>query len=124
MPDPRHELGQSGERAAEKLLRGRGLKTLARRFSTPAGELDLVMQDGQTIVFVEVKTQRDAIWQDPEQRVDATKQRRLIRAAKWYVVANHLEERPLRFDVVTVIQAPPAADRIEHFADAFAPRRW
>lgn len=124
MSDPRHDLGRSGEQAAEHFLHGLGFKTLARRFNTPAGELDLVMRDGQTIVFVEVKTQKDTAWLDPQERVDSHKQTRLVRAAKWYVVRHRLEDRPLRFDVLAVVLAPGAGPRCTHFADAFAPDNW
>ena len=64
--DARIELGRVGERLAEQLLHKHGLKTVARRFTTPVGELDLVMRDGDTVVFVEVKTRRDRDLADPQ----------------------------------------------------------
>ena len=120
------ELGHKGERLAERFLKKRGYRLLARRFSTPAGELDLVMRAGDTLVFVEVKTQSDRAFGDPEQRVTLTKQRRLARAAKWFLTQKRYtkSEPPCRFDVVSVI-VPEAGDpEIEHFPDAFVPQRW
>lgn len=124
MSDPRHDLGRRGEQAAEHFLHGLGFKTLARRFNTPSGELDLVMLDGSTIVFVEVKTQKDTTWLDPQDRVTGHKQARLFRAAKWYIVRHRLDDRPLRFDVVAVVMSPEDEPRITHIADAFAPENW
>ena len=69
MCDARKELGLQGERLAEAFLRKRGLKSLARRFSTPVGEIDLVMRAAEAVVFVEVKTLRDRMFKDPEDQV-------------------------------------------------------
>ena len=122
MGDPRHELGQEGERLAEKYLRRRHLKTVTRHFSTPTGELDLVMRDGDTVVFVEVKTRRDRKYADPEDSVNRAKRSRMARAARWFIHLRRWEDRPCRFDVVTVILAEGAEPEIVHFPDCFTPR--
>lgn len=120
--DPRHELGRLGERAAEQHLRKRGLKTVARDYRVPIGELDLVMRDGETVVFVEVKTRRDCKYAEPIDAVTGRKRARMTRAARWFIHEKRWEARPCRFDVVTVIlPAPDATPTIEHFADAFGP---
>jgi putative endonuclease len=119
--DPRHDLGQTGERLAEVFLRARGYRTLTRHFVTPVGELDLVMLDRDTVVFVEVKARRDRAFADPEDAVGSQKQRCLTRAAKWFLQQRGLGDRPCRFDVVTVIVAPPAVPEICHYPDAFPP---
>lgn len=124
VPDPRHQLGLQGELLAEKHLKRLKMKTLARRFLCPVGELDLVMRDGKTIVFVEVKTQTEDEWIDPEQRVTPTKQRRLVRAAAWLVNRRGWTDAPLRFDVVTVVQRRDGTSDITHIPDAFVPKRW
>ncbi|MBI5862956.1 MAG: YraN family protein [Planctomycetes bacterium] len=59
MATSRDDLGLRGEKLAEKELRRRGLKIVARRYRVPGGELDLICTDKQTVVFVEVKTQSD-----------------------------------------------------------------
>ena len=117
-------LGQLGEAHAERYLAGRGLRRIARRFRTPAGEIDLVMRDGATIVFVEVKTQTDDRLGDPHERVTRPKQKRLIRAARWFLNQKGWHDAACRFDVVAVIAPPGAAPRVEHFRDAFMPNRW
>ncbi len=119
--DPRHALGRAGEELAAKWLRGHGLKLIARSFSTPVGELDLVCRDGQTLVFVEVKTRRDRVHADPEDAVGGRKQRRGLRAARWYLHEQGWEDRPCRFDVVTVILPAEGEPEIKHIPDAFTP---
>lgn len=118
--DPRHALGLEGERLAERWLRKRGLKTIARRFSTPIGELDLVMRQGQTVVFVEVKTRGDDKQENPVDAVTRRKQARVARAAKWFLKSKRWEERPCRFDVVTIVYKDGAQPQVEHIED-FAP---
>ncbi len=113
--------GLEGERLAEQHLRRGGLKVLARRFGTPAGELDLVCAAGKTIVFVEVKTRSGAFAGAPHEAVTAEKQRKLGVAARWFLRRRGLEDRPCRFDVVSVILADGQAPRIQHFEDAFQP---
>ncbi len=117
-------LGLEGERLAEQFLRRSGFKLRVRRFRTPGGELDLVMMDGATLVFVEVKTQTGTEHLDPHERVSTEKRRRLIRAARWYVTQHRLSGRPCRFDVVSVVHSETGPPRIEHFRDAFAPENW
>ena len=119
--DPRHQLGRRGERLAEKYLKKHGLKTVARHYSTPVGELDLVMRDGDTVVFAEVKTRRDRKWADPQDAVGYNKQRCLTRAAQWFIHRKGWDDRPCRFDMIAVILPPDGEPDIEHFPDAFPP---
>jgi putative endonuclease len=121
--DTRSELGLQGERLAERFLKQRGLKTLARRYSTPVGELDLVMRAAETIVFVEVKTQRDRAFKDPQEQVTPAKRRRLLKAARWYLNHKHCEDQPCRFDILAVVLPEDGEAEIEHFPDAFTPAR-
>ncbi len=119
--DHRQELGQRGERLAERFLRRAGLKTIVRHFGTPVGELDLVMREGEALVFVEVKTRQDRTYADPQDAVGREKQRRLARAARWFIHHRRWEERPCRFDVVAVTLRPGQPPQIEHLRDAFLP---
>jgi len=118
---PEKTLGQRGEAAAARFLRRRGYKTLARSEHLGPGEIDLVMLDRRTIVFVEVKTRRSADWGHPSEAVDRHKQRKLTLLAQAFLKRHGLLECPARFDVVAVIW--PAGKRrpsaIEHIANAF-----
>ena len=117
--DARHALGLRGEEVAEAHLASLGYKTMDRRYSGPMGELDLVMRDGAAIVFVEVKTLSSEKVSEPQERVTRDKQRKLIRAAKTYLLDKRLTKQPCRFDVVAVTNAANAPPKIRHYRDAF-----
>ena len=93
--------GRRAERHAERLLRLRGCKVLARNYKRRAGEIDLVLLDGERLVFVEVRYRGPGAWVSPLASVDAAKQRRLTRTAQLYL-ADHPEHRfrEVRFDIV------------------------
>lgn len=95
------EIGQAGERAAERYLRRRGYVILERNFRSAGGEVDLVALHRDEVVFVEVKT-RAAQGDEPVEAVDARKRGRILRAARSYVARRRLEDRYLRFDIVAV----------------------
>jgi putative endonuclease len=117
MPKP---LGYVGERAAEKFLKRKGYKIVARGLLLRGGELDLVAVDGRTVVFVEVKTRRTSQFGPPAEAVTGRKQWHLTRAALFYLKRHGLLEYESRFDVVAVFW-PREAKRptIEHFQNAF-----
>lgn len=120
--DPRHQLGRAGERLAEQFLTKRGLKVVVRNHSTPVGEIDLIMRDGPTLVFVEVKTRRDRDLADPEDAVRPDKQRHMAKTARWFIHTRGWDNRPCRFDIVAVTLPENGLPEIEHFPDAFIPR--
>jgi len=123
---PKKTFGQRGEAAAARFLRRRGYKILARGDRLGPGELDLVMLDRKTIVFVEVKTRASDQAGDPAEAVDQEKQRRLTRAAVTFLKRHGLLECPARFDVVAVTwPANVRRPRIEHIVNAFdAAGKW
>ncbi len=117
---PRKTLGQRGEDAAARYLRRRGYKILARGDRSGPGELDLVMLDHGTIVFIEVKTRKSQDVGRPEEAVDQQKQRRLTRLAVTFLKRHQLLDRPARFDVVAVIWPDDRrSPTIEHIKNAF-----
>jgi putative endonuclease len=95
-------LGRRGERAAEKYLKRNGYRIVARNFRAAGAEIDLIAVDGETLVFVEVKTRRNRIAGAPEEAVDERKQSRMRRAAEAFVVQYRAGEKDLRFDIVAV----------------------
>lgn len=103
----RDPLGPAGERAAEKFLRSRGYKVLARNARVPMGEADLLCEgpDRRTIILVEVKSRRlDAGRADPpaEAAVTAEKRRKLVKILRHLARANRWHDRPLRIDIIGV----------------------
>ena len=118
VPDPRQQLGTDGERAAEKFLRRQRYAILQRNYRCRGGEVDLIALDGHTVVFVEVKTRTQPGYGSPLDAVDRRKQRQIQRAAQYYVSANRLHDRDLRFDVIGVWWEDGAA-RCELVRNAF-----
>ncbi len=117
---PRKTLGQRGEDAAARYLRRQGYKILARGDRSGPGELDLVMLDRKTIVFVEVKTRQSADIGRPEEAVDQQKQRRLTRLAVTFLKRHQLLNCPARFDVVAITWPEDSrSPTIDHIPNAF-----
>ncbi len=115
------ELGERGEDCAARFLKQEGYKILARRFKSRSGEIDLVAQDGDWLVFVEVKTRRSEQHGTPSESVDYRKQKQLAKTALDYLgLLKHPEVR-FRFDIVEVILASPEAapSDIRLIQDAF-----
>ncbi|HCN89782.1 MAG TPA: YraN family protein [Oxalobacteraceae bacterium] len=93
--------GQAGEDAALTHLTQHGLRLVQCNFRCKAGEIDLVMQDGATLVFVEVRKRADARHGGAAASVTVAKQRRLIRAAQFYLQRYRMPPA-CRFDVVAI----------------------
>lgn len=98
--------GAQVERHAADWLMARGLTLEASNQHAKGGELDLVMRDGETLVFVEVRHRADCRHGHPLETITPTKQRRLIRAARFYLQRNRLS-CACRFDVLAVTGTPP-----------------
>jgi putative endonuclease len=112
--DARKRLGSYGEQAAAEHLVRLGLEVLARNYRTRLGEIDLVMADGDVVVFVEVKLRRGAF--DPLEAVDARKQQQISRVAFDFLRRHGMLGRPARFDVVAV---DGRSLECSHVTDAF-----
>lgn len=91
-----------------------------QNYRCPAGEIDLVAAQGDTLVFVEVKTRSSADAAMPEDAVDAIKRRQVLRAARYFLAQMQAQHLPTRFDVIAIVTAPKGKPTIEHFAGAFA----
>ena len=98
----RQTLGRSGEDLAVAELERLGYAVLARRYRTKHGEIDIVAQDRDTLVFVEVKARMNAECGTGAEAVTRHKQRRLASMAADYLSRNGLAEVACRFDVVAI----------------------
>lgn len=101
--------GEAIERLAATWLAARGLVLLDSNQHAKGGELDLVMRDDDTLVFIEVRHRADDRHGHPLETVTPTKQRRLIKAARFYLQRNRLS-CACRFDVLAVTGQPPALE--------------
>jgi putative endonuclease len=95
-------LGRRGERAAEKYLRRNGYRIVARNFRAAGAEIDIVAMDGETLVFVEVKTRRSRDAGAPEEAVDERKQKQIRRAAEIFATRYRADEVTMRFDIIAI----------------------
>jgi putative endonuclease len=107
-----------GEELAIRELQRRGYAILARRYRTPCGEIDIVAEDGGTLVFVEVKARESAVFGTAAEAVTVWKQRRLVRMARDYLTRERIVDRACRFDVVAIMLDGPEP-AIELFRNAF-----
>jgi putative endonuclease len=112
--DSRTRIGGAKESLAADFLARHGLQLVARNHRCRLGEIDLVMREGGTLVFVEVRYRGSSRYGTPAETVDGRKQRRLIAAAGHYLQANP-SVLPCRFDVVAI----SGQDRIEWIKNAF-----
>src|ERR1700751_5366713 len=102
MTRQRVSLGKMGEDLAVRELERRGYAILARRYRRRGGELDIVARDGQTIVFVEVKTRDGLAFGAGCEAVTGLKRHRIVQLALDYLMRHHLTNHPCRFDVVSI----------------------
>lgn len=111
--------GRLGEDLAHRYLRRRGCTIVARNYRPLAGggEIDLVAWQGDTLVFVEVKTRASAEYGTPDRAVDSEKERFLRHAARDYARRAGVDWSRVRFDIVSIVlEKPPQIDWIP---DAF-----
>jgi putative endonuclease len=120
---PDQASGRHGEDLAHRYLQSQGYVVVARNWRHPsgAGELDIVAWEGETLVFVEVKSRGSEEHGRPEEAVGPGKQEHLDRVARAYARAAGADPHHTRFDIVTVVFADPP--RIELLRDAFAVSR-
>lgn len=114
-----NDTGRAGEDLAARWLERRGMLVLDRNWRYGRCELDLVARDGDTIAFIEVKTRRLGPGGAPSAAVDASKRRRLVRAAGAWIARRPGAGREFRFDIVEVTIAPGGEPLVEHWTDAF-----
>jgi len=118
-----HALGRRGEDIAQRFLQREGLVIVDRnyRMLSGGGEVDLVGWEGETLVFVEVKSRKTEEYGAPDRAIGLQKQLSLIRAAREYARHAEVSWEKVRFDVVNIVFATPPS--VTHFRDVFSQRR-
>jgi putative endonuclease len=110
----RQALGAYGERVAARYLDGLGMRMIDRNWRCSAGEIDLVLLDGDVIVVCEVRTRRGVGYGHPLATVGPTKAARLRQLALLWVEAHRDGRPPIRLDLVGVVQPRRGPVEIEH----------
>ena len=115
----RRLIGSAWEDRAESFLHKRGLKSRIKNFTSRWGEIDLIMDDGEYLVFIEVRFRTRNNYGSALETIDRRKQRRIIRSAQYYLARfPELGYRPCRFDVIA-IGGNGAAGEYTWIKDAF-----
>ncbi len=112
-------IGQQGEHLAEGYLANKGFQLIERNFHSRNGEIDLIMMDGDCLVFIEVRQRKNALFGSPLETVNRSKQKKLRLTAQYYCIFKNIPSaQALRFDVVGII-ADAQQNSIEWVPNAF-----
>jgi putative endonuclease len=115
---PAKRRGDIGEDAAARYLKGRGFRLLERNWRYRQWELDIICRDGDTVVFVEVKTRGAGTMGLPADGLNRKKQVRLVKAASQYLSRKNLWDEPCRFDLAAIIDTGSGLD-VDYIENAF-----
>lgn len=107
-------IGAKGENQATLYLKKEGYKILEKNYKTYHGEIDIIAQKGDLLVFVEVKKRKNDQMGKPEEYVSLSKRKKIIFAAKNYTFYNDLVDANCRFDVISIL-----GEEITHIQNAF-----
>lgn len=113
-----HAQGMVGEHLAREYLEHCGLRILKCNYRFGRGEIDIIAEEGEYLVFCEVKMRRSDAFGSPEYAVTPAKQQQLRRLATGYLAQRHITDRACRFDVVA-IEWSGSLPRIRHLRNAF-----
>ncbi len=119
MAGDRQHTGRFGEDIAARYLEKRGCRVVARNYRCPVGELDLVVEGPDGLIFVEVRTKSQPVMLHPEETITRSKALHLLRSAEWYLAATEQGDRPWRVDLIAVELSPAGKPvRVERIPDA------
>ena len=96
-------LGQRGEKQAVTFLKSKGYRILAKNYRNRFGEIDIIAQDGENLVFVEVKTRTNDNFGTPEEAVNTNKLKKIMMVASNFMQEQGLEDVQPRFEVVSIV---------------------
>ena len=113
------EMGSKGEEAAVQYLNRKGFDIRDRNWRCQAGEVDIVAEDEEALVFIEVKTRACCERGFPEEAVDAKKRKRYEKIAGYYLKYNHVDDKNIRFDVISILVVAPERAFLRHHKNAF-----
>lgn len=94
--------GKKGEEEAEKYLINLGYKILNKNFRSRLGEIDIIAQDKDTLVFVEVKTRSSVLWGQPAESIRRKKLNSIIKTSQYYLLLNKRTQASYRIDAIEV----------------------
>ena len=111
-------IGQSGEQAAVVFLKSKGFRIIQTNYRVAGAEVDIIAITGRILCFIEVKTRKSGDFGLPEAFVTRAKQRKIIRAAKFFSSRKPYREHLIRFDVISIISDENGM-AFDHLENAF-----
>jgi len=115
-------IGNKAEKLAEKHIKSAGLKIAKRNYRCKGGEIDIIAMDKNIVVFVEVRFRSRSDFGSAAESVTRNKQKRVIMAAKHFLLSNYGSNEPqCRFDVIGIQDNPPEINWIKN---AFEDSQW
>jgi putative endonuclease len=117
-PTNRRIQGNAGEDLAAKFLESNGFTIVERNYRFERGEIDLIAEEGDELVFIEVKARNSTSFGAPEDAVTEEKQEQVRAVADGYLFEHDIDNRPCRFDVVA-IEFKNGIPEIRHIRDSF-----
>jgi putative endonuclease len=98
------QLGAQAEQKARRYLESRGLRFVVQNYRNPCGEIDLIMRDGEDIVFVEVRSRTGCEYGSAIESINNTKRKKIIKTATLYLQKNnYFDKVNCRFDVIGIV---------------------
>lgn len=119
MTEETKNLGRKSEDLAADFLKGKGYLLHERNFRSPWGEIDIIAQDKDFLVFVEVRSLSSDYLHQPDDTITKTKKRKLVKSAQYYFLKKNLPESFSRFDVIS-IHYRDSQPHITHYTNAFS----
>ena len=119
MTTPSQQFGRSAEELAEEWLRKKGYRILERNLRIGGGELDLVAQHHETLVFIEVKGRQTDQFGGAPYAINGRKKRQIIKLASCYLSQYGLSNQFCRFDVILITGTNQGAPKLTHLEQAF-----
>lgn len=121
MSDSRITVGKTGEALAIEHFKAQGYEIREQNYRTRSGEIDLIVQRGKRVVFVEVKTRRSSKFGVPQAAVTPAKQKQISKIALSYLQRHNLLDVPCQFDVVAIVLSWKfELITLQHIENAFA----
>ena len=114
------QLGIFGEEHAALYLEDLGYRILTRNYRSRYGEIDIIAEKDETLVFIEVKARRSYLYGEPKDSIHIRKQKKMIQTATIYLQENGWEDYSCRFDVIEVTFLPNGSIRPYHIENAFS----
>ena len=112
--------GATGEREAAAYLQEKGYTLCCLNYRAATGEIDIIAEDGRTVVFVEVKARRSLDYGLPAEAVFLIKRQKIIQTAQFYLNRYNRWDRPCRFDVIEIFRPPGRSSLFRHITHAFS----